>query len=306
MSVRNAVWAAASGAALPGALPGALPSAVLLGVLATAPSMATPAHAAIDPEAPLDDACWQESFVEEFDTLDLVGADGAGRWTTRYYWPRDVIINEELQYYVDPASAPWSPFSVEDGVLAIEARPTPDSMRDEVEGQSYVSGVLTTQTSFAQKHGRFEAVARVPEGRGLWSAFWLLPSFESWPEGVAVLPEIDVMEHIGHEPNTFHTTLHTNQTGELTSHPYDHTGDDDLTQGFHRYSVVWTPERVHWYLDREHVASHPTPADFTRPVHFLLNLAVGGTWPGAPDASTRFPARYLVDSVRAYVADEDC
>lgn len=272
--------------------------------LAAAPGLAP---AAIDPAAPLDDACWTESFVEEFDELDLVEVDGGGgRWTTRYIWPRDVIINEELQYYTDPATQSPSPFSVEDGVLAITARPTPESLRDEVEGQPYVSGVLTSRGSFSQLHGRFEVVAKVPEGRGLWSAFWLLPTHARWPEGVAVLPEIDVMEHLGHEPGTYHTTLHTNQSGELTSHPYDHTLPEPLTDDFHRYSVVWTPQTVHWYLDRVRVSSHPTPADFTAPVHFLLNLAVGGTWPGAPDASTRFPARYLVDSVRAFVDSGDC
>ena len=206
----------------------------------------TTARATIDPRAPLDDACWDESFVEEFDALDLVGADGTGRWTTRYIWPRDVIINEELQYYLDPATQSPSPFSVADGVLAIEARPTPPALADEVGGQPYTSGVLTTRDSFSQLHGRFEAVARVPAGKGLWSALWLLPTHERWPEGVAVLPEIDIMEHIGDAPRTFHTTLHTNQHGRLDSHPYDHTGDADLTAGFHRYSVVWTPEAVHW------------------------------------------------------------
>ena len=285
----------------------ALAGVALVGALAVAGG--GPARAAIDPRAPLDDACWDESFVEEFDALDLAGPDGAddpGRWTTSFIWPRDVIINDELQYYLDPATQSPSPFYVDDGVLAISARPTPPSLAGNVAGQPYVSGVLTTRGSFSQKHGRFEAIAKVPRGKGLWSALWLLPTHETWPEGVAVLPEIDIMEHIGDEPNTFHTTLHTNQEGELTSHPHDHTVDADLTAGFHRYSVVWTPATVHWYLDREHVASHPTPADFTTPVHFLLNLAVGGSWPGAPDASTRFPARYLVDSVRAYTASPDC
>ena len=76
------------------------------------------------------------------------------------------------------------------------------------------------------------------------------------------LPEIDVMEHLGHESRTYHTTLHTNQTGKLTSHPYDHTGRQNLTKAFHLYSVVWTPERVDWYLDKQWKASHATPADF--------------------------------------------
>ena len=264
----------------------------------------TAVQAAIDPLADLDDACWQETFVDDFDTLSL-SADG-GRWKPAYIWPADVIINDELQYYVDPASSDWSPFTTADGILTIEARTTPDELSGQVEGQPYVSGVLTTQTSFSQRHGRFEAILQPPAGQGLWSAFWLLPSFDSWPEGIAVLPEIDVMELLGHEPRTVHTTLHTNQSGELSSHPYDHTPGQDLSADFHRYSVVWTPERVHWYLDRRHIASHPTPSDFTRPVHFLLNLAVGGSWPGAPDRSTPFPAHYRIDRVGAWTDSGAC
>ncbi|MCK5923760.1 MAG: family 16 glycosylhydrolase, partial [Methylococcales bacterium] len=103
-----------------------------------------------------------------------------------------------------------------------------------------------------------------------------------------------------------HTTLHTNQTGKLTSHPYDHTTSDDLTKDFHLYSVVWTKERVYWYLDGDPVASHPTPDDYKRPVHFLLNLAVGGSWPGAPDDKTEFPARYRIDKVVAWEENGSC
>jgi|GEM_PF-3289340 len=207
-----------------------------------------PAFADYDPEVPLDDACWEQGFVDDFDTLDLIGPDNPdGQWKPAYIWPADVIINQELQYYVDPAvlGDEHSPFSVTDGVLTIEAKPTPPALLGSVAGQPYVSGVLTTENGFSQRHGRFEALLKPPAGQGLWSAFWLLPSFEQWPAGVAVLPEIDVMEHIGHEPNTVHTTLHTNQNGTLESFPYDHTVGDDLTRGFHRYSVVWTAEAVH-------------------------------------------------------------
>ena len=191
-------------------------------------------------------------------------------------------------------------------MLKIESRRTSKALAGKVAGQAYTSGVLTTEKGFNQMHGRFEAIVKTPAGRGLWSAFWLLPSFDSWPEGVAVLPEIDVMEQLGHELQTVHTTLHTNQNGPLESHPYDHTGKIDLTADFHRYSVVWTSEEVHWYLDRQYLVSHPTPSDFTRPVHFLLNLAVGGHWPGAPDASTRFPARLQVDQVTAWTDNGSC
>lgn len=262
--------------------------------------------------ATLDDSCWQISFDEPFDSLTLwsektgapPGADNS--WRTQYIWPRDVIINDEQQYYIDPEIHGVSPFSINDGILAITAQPTPRALRGVVEGQPYISGVLTTEKGFAQKHGRFEVRAKVPEGQGLWSAFWLLPSFDQWPEGVAVLPELDVMEHLGHQPEVFHTTLHTNQTGPLTSHPFDHTERVDLTDNFHIYSAVWTETSVNWYLDGQWRAAFQTPDDFTKPKHFLLNLAVGGTWPGSPDGSTEFPAVFEVDYVRAYTDNGLC
>lgn len=255
----------------------------------------------------LDDSCWTLSFDEPFDSLSLRNSDdGTGRWHTRYIWARDTIINNEQQYYVDPSENEYSPFSIDAGVLTIEAIPTPRALRGDVSGQPYVSGVLTTEKTFSQHYGRFEARAQLPAGQGLWSAFWLLPSFDQWPSGVAVLPEIDVMEHLGHQKNTYHTTLHTNQSGSLSSYPYDHTGADDLTQGFHLYSVVWTPESVRWYLDGVWQAEHSTPRDYTRPVHFLLNLAVGGNWPGSPDGSTEFPAHFDVDYVRAWTDNKQC
>ena len=257
--------------------------------------------------APLSQRCWQTSFNEDFDSLDLWdSATDSGRWKTSYIWGSDIIINNELQYYVDPRTQSINPFSIDAGVLSITASKTPARLLPEVKNRHFLSGVLTTEKGFSQQYGRFEVRARVPEGKGLWSAFWLLPSFTHWPEGVAVLPEIDVMEHLGDEVHTFHTTLHTNQSGELKSYPSDHTVKDDLTSDFHLYSVVWRAEQVHWYLDKRWVASHPTPADFTRPVHLLLNLAVGGNWPGNPDRQTHFPAQYQVDYVRVYTELTDC
>ncbi len=255
----------------------------------------------------IDPACWEQTFNDEFDKLDLWDAnDSTGQWRTRYIWERDTIINNELQYYVDPTEHGVSPYSIDNGILKITAQKTPAHLREVSKGQPFISGVLTSENGFSQKYGRFEVRARPPSGKGLWSAFWLLPSFERWPEGVAVLPEIDVMEHLGHERYTFHTTLHTNQNGELESHPYDHTLRADLTKDFHVYSVVWDERSVNWYIDNRRVASHPTPRDFTRPVHFLLNLAVGGNWPGAPDNNTRFPASFEVDYVRAYKRIASC
>jgi len=249
----------------------------------------------------IDQSCWAQSFSDDFDTLDLWNPEtNSGQWKTSYIWDRDTIINEELQYYIDPKEHGLSPFSVSDGILNIIADKTPDSLRAQVKDQQYVSGVLTTENGFSQKYGRFEAFAKVPSGKGLWSAFWLLPSFDQWPSGVAILPEIDVMEYLGHEGNVYHTTLHTNQNGPLESHPYQQRLKIDPSEDFHLYSVIWTPEKVEWYFDGNRVASHETPDDYTKPVHFLLNLAVGGTWPGSPDARTVFPATYSIDYVRAY------
>lgn len=257
--------------------------------------------------AELDDSCWVETFSDEFDSIDFWDAQTqTGQWRTRYIWDRNIIINNELQYYIDPVEHGVSPFSTDNGILNITADRTPQELIGKVEGQEYVSGVLTSENGFAQKYGRFEASAKVPGGKGLWSAFWLLPSFDQWPEGVAVLPEIDVMENLGNENRTYHTTLHTNQNGKLESHPYDHTFKTDLTKDFHLYSVVWTPEKVDWYFDKKWVASHPTPQDFTRPVHFLLNLAVGGSWPGNPDRRTKFPATYSIDYVKAFKDSGKC
>ena len=282
----------------------ATPATLLLAVLGMALASDVDAR---EPPAVLDDDCWRLTFEEPFDALDLLDEEsGEGRWRTRYIWGRDTIINRERQYYIDPREHGLSPFEVEEGVLSIRARRTPAELAARVGDQPYVSGVLTTERSFSQKHGRFEARAQVPAGRGLWSALWLLPSFERWPEGVAVLPEIDIMEFLGHTPRTLHTTLHTNQGGALSSHGYEHLAPRGLDEDFHLYSVVWTEETVRWYLDGRAVASHPTPADFTRPVHFLLNLAVGGGWPGDPDAGTRFPADYRIDYVRAWEPSGRC
>ncbi len=248
-----------------------------------------------------DSTCWEQSFEEQFEQLDLYSpATGEGQWKTSYIWPRDIIINNELQYYIDPELHGHSPFLIEDGILHIVADRTNQHNLTTPVNSQYISGVLTTEKSFAQQYGRFEVMAKVPAGQGLWPAFWLLPSFDQWPEGVAVLPELDVMEFLGHERRTFHTTLHTNQTGKLTSHPYTHTVRDDLTESFHLYSTIWNESVVRWFIDGNEVARHPTPADFTRPVHFLLNLAVGGNWPGKPDRSTQFPAHFQVDYVRAW------
>lgn len=267
-------------------------------------SVANPALAAADKT--LNNECWDITFFEPFDELSLASAENPEGWTTQYIWDRSTIINNELQYYVDPREHLINPFSVSNGVLTISATPTPKNLLDTTDQQPYISGVITSRQWFEQKYGRFEVRAKVPKGQGLWSAFWMLPTHASWPQGVAVLPELDIMEHLGHQVGTYHTTLHTNQTGALSSHPYDHNQLGDLTDGYHLYTAVWTQEDVSWYLDGKYLVSHPSPQDFDNPKHFLLNLAVGGTWPGSPNQSTEFPANYSIDFVRAMALNNQC
>jgi beta-glucanase (GH16 family) len=205
--------------------------------------------------------------------------------------------NHELQLYVDPhmpigvsgggAAAALDPFVVPDGVLDIVARPTPAGLVKALDGYGYTSGLITTQPSFSQTYGYFEMRARLPRGKGVWPAFWLLPADLSWP------PEIDVMESIG-DPGQVYATAHSDA---------DHTPStktDINPGGFHTFAVSWDARNLVWYVDGREVKRQPTPADMHKPMYMLANVAVGGDWPGAPDASTPFPARMSIDYVRAY------
>jgi len=135
--------------------------------------------------------------------------------------------------------------------------------------------------------------ARMPGGRGLWPAFWLLPVDRSWP------PEIDVLEILGNDPTTLHTNAHSKASGKHTDAP-SVIRLPDTSAGFHSYAVDWEADEIRWYFDGVEVARVPTPPDMHKPMYMLVNLAVGGHWPGSPDASTSFPAVLAIDWIRAY------
>ena len=204
--------------------------------------------------------------------------DGVGK--------RTLAGNGEMQVYVDRCFAPGcaSPFQARPGGLDIVAVRSASP----IEGHPFASGVLTTQPSFSQAYGYFEMRARLPRGKGLWPAFWLLPSDLSWP------PEIDVMESVG-DPARAYATAHS-RGRDLPGVEYALADPD----AFHRFAVAWDPRDIVWFVDGREVARKPTPPDANKPMFMLLNLAVGGNWPGAPDAATAFPARFSVDWVRAY------
>jgi beta-glucanase (GH16 family) len=172
---------------------------------------------------------------------------------------------------------------------------------------AYTSARLKTKGTFAQAYGRFEARIRIPRGQGLWPAFWLLGDdidAVGWPR----CGEIDVMENIGREPNVVHGTVH----GPGYSGAGGIGGPDTLARGafaddFHVYAVEWDARSIRWLVDGQPyrettVADLPAGARwaFDHPFFVLLNVAVGGSWPGDPDGTTAFPQRMLVDYVRVY------
>jgi beta-glucanase (GH16 family) len=240
------------------------------------------------------------TFVDNFNGLSL--SDDGGTWDARHWWAPEkgatLTENGEKQWYVNPSYGPTSsvdPFSVDDGVLTITAQKTPEDIRPIIDGYEYTSGMLTTHSSFSQTYGYFEIRADMPDERGTWPAFWLLPADGSWP------PELDVVEMRGQDPNTVHVTVHSNETGERTSISNAVTVDD--TGGFHNYGVLWTPEKIVWYFDDVAVASADTPSDMHDPMYMIVNLAVGGV-AGTPDAGLNDGAELKVDYIRAYALDD--
>ncbi len=258
-----------------------------------------PPRGGIDPSAP--DATGVRSFEADFTSLDLQDGAGGGTWATSYWWAdgsgASLDTNGELQWSIDhraPATRAIRPWKVRDGELHIEAARSPPALADALRGKPYTSGLLTTHGRFAQQEGYFEMLARPPRGRGLWPAFWLLPASGDWP------PEIDVMEVLGHAPQTVYGTVHW--TGPGGAHLSDQ-GTARLApseDGFHRYGLLWQGGRLTWYADGAPYFTRPAPPGLDRPMYLLLGLAVGGTWPGNPDAQTRFPARFTVRRVTVW------
>ena len=173
----------------------------------------------------------------------------------------------------------------------------------------YTSARLKTQGKFEQAYGRFEARIRLPYGQGIWPAFWMLGAniqTAGWP----ACGEIDIMENIGREPSIVHGTIHgPGYSGAAgIGAPYALTAGA-FGDAFHVFAVEWEPNQIRWYVDGNLYQAR-TPADlppgsarvFDHPHFVLLNLAVGGYWPGDPDTTTVFPQKMYVDYVRVYRA----
>ena len=208
--------------------------------------------------------------------------------------------NHELEYYTNRVEN----VQMRDGSLVISARKEAYSDNDGVM-RSYTSARLKTAHKFSQAYGRFEARIQIPRGQGIWPAFWMLGDDidkTSWPN----CGEIDIMENIGKEPATIHGTIHgPGYSGDHgISSAFSLPPGQNFADAFHRYAVEWAPDVIRFYVDDQLYATR-TPADLPRdakwvydhPFFILLNVAVGGGWPGDPDATTKFPQSMLVDYV---------
>ncbi|GGL01700.1 family 16 glycosylhydrolase [Mangrovihabitans endophyticus] len=209
--------------------------------------------------------------------------------------------NNELEYYTNSTS---NVSQDGQGHLAITARKeNPANYQCHYGRCEYTSGRILTQDKFTQAYGRFEARIKIPKGQGIWPAFWMLGSdigSNPWPNS----GEIDIMENVGKEPNTVYGTVHGPGYSGGSSIGGHKVAGSALGDAFHTYAVEWSPNLIVWFLDGQEYF-RVTPASlngnrwvFDHPFFMLLNVAVGGYWPGNPDASTVFPQTMLVDWVR--------
>lgn len=240
------------------------------------------------------------TFADDFDALDLW--DGAaGTWESNYWWGAEngtTLPNGELQWYIDSDYGPTrsvDPFGIDDGILTITAARAPQEIQPLIDGYDYTSGMLTSYRSFAQTYGYFEIRADMPEGKGLWPAFWLLPADGSWP------PELDVVELIGQKPNELMHTVHSNATGSQASEGFKAAVADSA--GFHDFGVLWGPQEIVWTYDGVEMARTATPEDMHGPMYMVVNLAVGGI-AGAPAQGLAEPAEMKIDHVRVYAVEQ--
>jgi beta-glucanase (GH16 family) len=211
--------------------------------------------------------------------------------------------NNELEYYTNRVNN----VQVQDGKLVITAKREGYSDSEGV-FRGYTSARIKTQGKFAQRYGRFEARIQIPRGQGVWPAFWMLGDDigkTPWP----ACGEIDIMENIGKEPETIHGTIHgPGYSGDKgIGSPFVLGDGKAFADDYHLYAVEWEPQAIRFYVDDKLYATR-TPADlpagakwvFDHPFFLILNVAVGGGWPGEPDVHTKFPQTMLVDYVRVY------
>jgi beta-glucanase (GH16 family) len=251
---------------------------------------------ALGEEQPLGaDGVWEQVFNEEFDGPALDPA----RWTTCYWWNKNGCTNlgnNELEWYL-PENV-----RVLGGELRLTARQE-RTVGHEGRVFDYTSGMVTTGVDYAElprppraafRHGYFEVRAKVPAGQGLWPAIWLLPASRESK------PEIDIVEVLGHTPTIMRMHFHYRNSEGQKQSIGENAIASDLSRRWHVFGLDWQQHTLIWYLngvEKWRITDGRIPNE---EMYLLINLAVGGDWPGPPDRSTVFPSEFLVDYVRVW------
>ncbi|GFZ29517.1 hypothetical protein CSC2_00430 [Clostridium zeae] len=237
---------------------------------------------------------WVQVWADEFNSANGSAVDtskwsfdtGAGGWG-----------NNELENYTNRTQNAY----MQDGSLILQAN------KENYNGSQYTSARIITKNKFSVKYGRVEMRAKLPYGQGMWPAFWMLGSnIDNVDVGWPKCGEIDIMENLGKEPNIVHGTIHGPGYSGSAGLGAAYTSSTALSDGYHTYAVEYEPSSIKWYVDGVLYETR-TPYDvngntwvFNQPFFILLNLAVGGGWPGNPDSTTVFPQKYAIDYVRVY------
>ncbi|MDG5765985.1 family 16 glycosylhydrolase [Balneolales bacterium ANBcel1] len=242
---------------------------------------------------------WELVWSDEFEGEEL----DESKWSYQYGTGASEGLvgwgNNESQYYTDREENIF----VRDGNLHIVAR------EESYGGQNYTSARIRSINNGDWRYGRFEIRAKMPIGQGLWPAIWMMPTDDVYG-GWAASGEIDIMEYLGHEPDIVHGTLHYGGGWPDNVHTGDYYQLDEgrFSDDFYTFALEWEHGEMRWYVDGElyqtqnnwYTQGHDFPAPFDQRFHMILNVAVGGNWPGYPDHTTEFPQEMIVDYVRVY------
>jgi beta-glucanase (GH16 family) len=241
-------------------------------------------------------AGWNLVWSDEFN-----GAKGSAVDSSKWNMINkgDGFGNNELEFYTNRTD---NAAMDGDGDLVITAK------KEAYMGRDYTSARLESSGKFERTYGRIESRIKIPRGQGLWPAFWMLGNnigSAGWP----TCGEMDIMENIGKEPTTVHGSLHGPgySGGNPLGAPYSLPNGAKFADDFHIFAIEWEANVIRFYVD-DHLYETRTPADvpagkmwvYDHPFYILLNVAVGGQWPGSPDGTTTFPQTMTVDYIRVY------
>ncbi|MDB6035828.1 MAG: glycosyl hydrolase family protein [Verrucomicrobiales bacterium] len=225
---------------------------------------------------------WKMVWADEFNGT----AVDASKWS---YQVGPANVNSELEYY---SNSPKNAF-MDSGSLVIRA------LKENVGGRNYSSTKLTTQRKGDWLYGRMEVRAKLNQGKGMWPAIWMMPTddaYGGWPSS----GEMDIMELLGHQPNKVYGTIHYSANGNAQQGSSKTLASGTFADDFHVFAYEWEAGKQRWLIDDVEYFATTRGQPFDKRFYLILNVAVGGGWPGNPDGTTVFPNDMRVDYVRVY------